>query len=135
MSTAHLSLLADLVLLIHALFVGFVVLSLPLILIGGASGWQWVRNRAFRFTHLAAITFVVLQTWFDQICPLTRWENILRMQAGEAVYERGLIADFLHAVLFYRAPEWVFLMVYTIFGLAIVWAWWRVPPQTRKMRD
>ena len=39
---------ADTVLLIHALFVAFVVLGLLLILVGGLLHWPWVRNRLFR---------------------------------------------------------------------------------------
>ena len=46
--------LADLVLLVHFLFVLFVVLGLMLILVGGAFGWRWVRDQAFRVAHLLA---------------------------------------------------------------------------------
>ncbi len=131
MSDSHIMLLADLVLVAHALFVCFVVLSLPLILLGGYFNWSWVRNRIFRYGHLLAIGFVVVQTWRGKICPLTIWESKLRIAAGEMPYERGFIADWLHSLLFYSAPQWVFGLVYTLFAALIVMAWWRVPPASK----
>ena len=62
---------ADVLLLGHVLFVGFVVLGLALVLLGNPLGWNWVRNPWFRFAHLAAIGVVVLQSWIGLICPLT----------------------------------------------------------------
>ncbi|MDP2324987.1 MAG: DUF2784 family protein, partial [Gammaproteobacteria bacterium] len=55
--------LADLVLIAHALYVGFVVLGFGLILLGLARGWPWVRRPGFRYAHVDAIGIVVLQTW------------------------------------------------------------------------
>ena len=56
-------LLADALLLIHVLFVGFVVLGLLAIYAGCFLHWHWVRNRWFRILHLMAIAIVVLQAW------------------------------------------------------------------------
>ncbi|MEK7697633.1 MAG: DUF2784 family protein, partial [Pseudomonadota bacterium] len=56
--------LADAVLLLHALYVVFVVGGLLLILAGWWRGWAWARNFWLRWLHLAAIGFVVLETWF-----------------------------------------------------------------------
>jgi hypothetical protein len=66
--------LADLVLVVHGLYVGFVVIGFALILLGIARGWPWVRRPGFRYTHLAAIGFVVLQVWIGMECPLTTWK-------------------------------------------------------------
>ena len=65
---------ADLILLLHTLFVGFVVLGLILVLLGAARGWAWVRNAKFRLMHLLAILVVVAQAGLGSICPLTRLE-------------------------------------------------------------
>jgi hypothetical protein len=32
-------------------------------------------------------------------------------------------------MLYYDAPPWVFGLVYTLFGLAVLWLWWRFPPR------
>lgn len=120
-------LLADAILVTHAGIVAFVVAGLPLILIGGWRGWRWVRGRAFRFTHLALIAFIVVQTWLGQLCPLTVWENQLRQIAGQNGYSRSFIEHWLSRLLFFDAPWWVFVTAYSAFGLLVVLAWWRVP--------
>ncbi len=116
-------LLADAILVIHFLFVVFVVLGLMLILLGLMAGWSWVHNRKFRIAHLAAIGIVVLQAWLGQLCPLTVWENDLRRLAGQSAYEETFVEHWLHEVLFYQAEPWVFAMIYTGFGVLVVLVW------------
>lgn len=120
---------ADTILLIHALFVAFVVFGLFLILIGGILHWAWVRNRRFRLAHLVAIGIVVLQSWFSVICPLTLWEMSLRDKAGLATYPGSFVAHWLETLLYYRAPEWVFIVVYTLFGALVVASWFWIRPR------
>jgi hypothetical protein len=104
---------ADLVLVVHSLFVAFVVLGFALIWIGHVAGWHWVRNNVFRSTHLAAITFVAIEALIGMTCPLTEIENGLRGNADE----RSFIARLLHAVIFYDFPEWVFTVAYVAFAV------------------
>jgi len=120
---------ADLLLLIHALFVVFVVLGLALVLVGKWLGWSWVRNPYFRVAHLAAIAVVVLQSWIGVICPLTTWEMALRERAGDVVYSGAFIANWLEKILYYQAPAWVFMVCYTIFGALVVASWFWVRPR------
>lgn len=122
-SEALYGLLADAILVIHFLFVVFVVFGLALILIGLRARWSWVHNRIFRVTHLAAIGIVVLQAWLGQLCPLTIWENNLRRLAGQSAYEETFVEHWLHQVLFYQAEPWVFAMIYTGFGVLVVLVW------------
>jgi hypothetical protein len=63
---------ADAVLMLHVLFVAFVIVGLVLIVVGRLMSWSWVRNWWFRVIHLVAIGIVVLQSWLGVICPLTR---------------------------------------------------------------
>lgn len=120
---------ADTVLLAHALFVAFVVFGLLLILVGGLLHWPWVRNRRFRLAHLVAIGIVVLQSWFSIICPLTQWEMSLRNKAGDATYPGSFVAHWLETLLYFRAPEWVFILVYTLFGALVFASWFWVRPR------
>ncbi len=122
-SAALYGLLADAILVIHFLFVVFVVFGLALILIGLRARWSWVHNRIFRIAHLAAIGIVVLQAWLGQLCPLTIWENNLRRLAGQSAYEETFVEHWLHQVLFYQAEPWVFAMIYTGFGVLVVLVW------------
>jgi multisubunit Na+/H+ antiporter MnhB subunit len=120
---------ADAILLLHALFVGFVVVGLVLILVGKARAWSWVRNPWFRVAHLVAIGVVVLQSWFGAICPLTTLETTLRSRAGEAAYAGSFVAHWLEILLYYRVPPWVFVVCYTAFGAVVVASWFWVRPR------
>ena len=123
---------ADGLLIVHALFIAFVVLGLVLIIAGLVRGWRWVRNPWFRFIHLGAIGIVVLQSWLDIICPLTIWENNLRKMAGEATYAGSFIQHWLHKLIFYQAETWVFTLTYTAFAALVLLAWYLVPPSLSK---
>lgn len=127
-STAFL-LAADAMLLLHVLFVAFVVFGLILIFVGKARAWTWIRNPWFRLIHLLAIGVVVAQAWFGMICPLTTIEMALRSRAGEATYSGSFISHWLETILYYQAPPWVFIVCYTAFGAAVITSWFRVRPR------
>ena len=122
---------ADAVLLLHVLFVVFVVIGLLLILAGKLLSWAWVRNWWFRVIHLAAIGVVVLQSWLGVICPLTKLEMYLRGKAGDAMYAGSFVAHWLESILYYRAPAWVFAACYTAFAAIVVLSWVWVRPHRR----
>jgi len=123
MDTNLYGVLADGILIVHFAFVAFVVFGFLLILIGLLNRWTWIHNRYFRIMHLVAIGIVVLQAWFNQICPLTLWENELRRRAGESGYTESFIEHWLHKILFYQAEPWVFTTIYTLFGALVLAAW------------
>lgn len=122
------------VLILHVAYVAFVVLGLLLILIGGLFRWRWVRNRWFRAVHLLAITIVVLESWLNITCPLTTLENWLRVKAGAETYDGDFIAIWLHSILFFDLPPWVFVYGYTAFGAAVLAGLILVPSKLRAGR-
>lgn len=117
--------LADLVLIIHFAFVLFVTGGLLFIWMGAAAGWRCVRNFGFRIAHLAAICFVALEALFGMACPLTAWEDALRGASAET----GFIARWLHRLLFYDFPEWLFTSAYVLFALLVAATWHWVRPR------
>ena len=121
--------LADAVLALHLLVVLFVVLGLLVVLLG-RKRWPWVRNPWFRSTHLLAIAVVILQAWLGRICPLTTLEMALRERAGDAVYAGSFIAHWMQNLLYFDAPIWVFAVVYTVFGVAVLFSWFLVKPRS-----
>jgi hypothetical protein len=123
------ALAADALLIIHSLLVLFIVGGLALVIIGCAIGWSWVRNPWFRLLHLLAIAVVVLQAWAGRICPLTTWEMALRDEAGQSTYHTSFIAHWLGRLLYYDAPPWVFVVLYSGFGLIVLLTWWWVRPR------
>lgn len=127
--------LADAVLAVHVAIVVFVVGGLLLILLGNRLGWQWVNRPWFRYLHLMAIGVVVLQAWLGVLCPLTTLEMWLRAEAGEAGYTGSFVQHWLQRLLYYEAPPWVFIAAYSLFGLAVLFAWWKFPPAKGSQRQ
>ena len=120
---------ADAILLLHFLFVAFIVLGLLLIFVGNVLAWSWVRNPWFRLTHLLAIGVVVVQSWMSFICPLTVVEMALRSRADDATYSGSFISHWLEEILYYQLPAWVFAASYTAFGAGVVASWFWVRPR------
>lgn len=129
------ALLADALLLLHVGIVLFVVGGQALILVGGPLRWVWVRRRAFRYTHLALMGFIVLQTWLGQLCPLTVWEQQLRRAAGQEAYSQSFIEYWLNELIFFEAPWWVFVAAYTAFFTLLLASWRRWPPSPRILKS
>lgn len=120
--------LADLVLLIHLAFVLFVITGFAAIPVGGWRGWRWVRSVRFRAAHLGAIAFVAGEAVVGFACPLSVWEDALRGRTAQASF----MARFVHRVLFYDLPEWVFTAAYGVLALAALSLWWLVPVRRRR---
>jgi len=81
---------AQLVVILHAGFVCFVVL-------GGCLAWRW---RWVLFLHIPAILWGALIEFRGWICPLTPLEQWLRRAAGQAGYSGGFIEHYLLPVLY-----------------------------------
>lgn len=120
--------LADLVLGIHFLFVIFVVGALPAVWIGAGMRWRWVKNFRFRAVHLGAIIFVTAEAAAGAVCPLTMLEAQLRHE----VASRNFIGYWLHRLLFYSFPEWVFITAYSVFLILVLVTWYFVAPTRQK---
>src|SRR5688572_18492292 len=121
---------ADAVLVVHFAFVAFVVGGLAAIWAGAALGWSWVRNFAFRMAHLAAIVFVAAEALLGLMCPLTIWEDALRGRDSD----KGFIARWIHSVMFYELPPWVFTIAYVGFALVVLATFLAIPPRRRTPR-
>jgi hypothetical protein len=120
-------LLADLVLIVHFLFVAFVVGGFALILAGAIMRWRWIRSLRFRVAHLLAIAFVAVESIAGVMCPLTAWEDALRGRDSDL----GFIARWVHGIMFYDLAPWVFTTAYVGFALLVAVTWWLVPPVRR----
>jgi len=82
--------LADLILLVHLAFVGFVVLGGLLVL----------RRSKVAWIHLPCAAWGVLIEFAGWVCPLTPLEVSLRMRGGEAGYAGSFISHYVTAVLY-----------------------------------
>jgi hypothetical protein len=120
-------LLADTLLVLHFLIAAFIVAGLALVWLGAGVGWHWVRNPWFRYVHLGAIALVAAEALAGIACPLTVWEDLLR----GGVRPESFVARWVHRLLYYRAPEWVFTAGYVAWTLATLLTLWLVPPRRR----
>lgn len=84
------SLLAELVLALHGVFVLFVVA-------GGLLACRWPRLAWLHLPAAAWGTLVELTGW---LCPLTSLENLLRRRGGEAGYQGACLAHYLEPLLY-----------------------------------
>ena len=82
--------LAELVVVIHLVFVIFAVLGAVLII------WR----RWFIWLHIPAFLWAVWIEITGGICPLTPLENWLRIKAGQGGYTGDFVATYLLPVLY-----------------------------------
>jgi hypothetical protein len=100
-------LLADLVLLVHAAFVVFVML-------GGFAVLRWPR---LAWAHLPVAIWGAGIEFTGGICPLTPLENHWRRLAGEQGYTGGFVEHYVVAALY---PEGLTRGVQIALGLAVL---------------
>jgi hypothetical protein len=101
------SILADAVLVVHLLFIAFVVA-------GGAMLRRWPR---VAWVHVPAAAWGTYATASGAICPLTPIENLFRRSAGEAGYEGGFIEHYLLPLIY---PAGLTPTVQLVLGLVVV---------------
>jgi len=81
---------ADFIVLLHFLFIVFVLLGGFLVF-----KWRWIA-----WLHLPAVIWGALIVMVGWVCPLTPIENRLRQAAGDEVYLTGFIEHYLGPVIY-----------------------------------
>ncbi len=99
--------LADVVLVIHLLFIVFVVVGGLLLL------WK----RWLIWVHLPAAVWGALIEFMGWYCPLTPLENHFRQMAGQSGYEGGFIGHYLLPVIY---PDGLTREIQLILGTIVV---------------
>ena len=108
--------LADLVLVVHFLFIAFVVA-------GGFAAVRWPR---LAWAHIPCFAWGALIEFAGWICPLTPLENELRIASGQAGYSGGFIEHYLLPVIYPGALTremqiWLGLSVLALNAVAYAW--------------
>lgn len=99
--------LADVIVVLHFLFVIFVVAGALLVL-------RWPK---VAWVHLPSATWAALLEFFGWICPLTPLEIHLRRLSGRGVYETGFVEHYILPVLY---PPALTVNTQAFLGLAVV---------------
>ena len=131
MDASDYGLAADVLAVVHAAFVLFVVGGQGLILVGWRAGWSWTRGRLFRWCHLGAIGIVVAQVLVGAYCPLTVIEARWRRAAAEEGPGASFIGYWIDRLIYYDVPLWQMHVLYVLFAALVVWTFVRYPPRRR----
>jgi Protein of Unknown function (DUF2784) len=99
--------LADAVLLLHGLFIVWVVFG----------GLAVIARPLFAWLHLPAVAWAVWISWSGSYCPLTPLEQSLRRAAGQAGYEGGFIEHYLGALIY---PEGLTASLQIAYGAVVL---------------
>ncbi len=113
--------LADLVVLIHLLFIIFVI----------AGGFLVMRWRLLKWVHIPAFVWGVLISFFGWTCPLTPLEHELRNRAGTAGYDGGFIEHYILGIIYPERmlgdlPASVFIAIGLFVLFVKVWVYWKI---------
>ena len=101
------NLLADLVVVIHFLFILFVLGGGLLVLC-----WRWMA-----WLHIPAVLWGALVELTGWVCPLTPLENTLRQRAGAAGYTESFVEQYILPVIY---PAALTREVQLLLGIAVV---------------
>ena len=109
--------LAAVVMLVHLAFVAFVV-------VGGVLALRWPR---VAWVHLPAAVWGAMIALVGWICPLTPFENWLRVRGGGTPYDTGFLEHYLLPILYPVAMTRSLQIATGIFVIALnVLVYWRI---------
>ena len=115
--------LADLLVVIHLSFVGFVIF-------GGFLAWRWPRAV---LAHVPCLAWGVWVEVSGQICPLTPLENHWRHLAGQAGYHGGFLHHYVLPILYppglTRPNQWLLAGLLLAINAA---AYWKILARRKK---
>jgi hypothetical protein len=100
-------LLANAVVIVHALFIVFIVF-------GGFLTWRW---RWVAVLHIPCAIWGVLIEYRGWICPLTPLENSLQVKAGQSGYSGGFIEHYVLPAIY---PSGLTPRVQTVLGTVVL---------------
>jgi len=124
------SLIADIVLVLHFCVVIFITLGFFLIPIGYKFGWRWIKNRKLRIVHCGMMAFITLETLWGITCPLTSIENSLR----GINQPKSFIAYWIEKIVYWDFPAQFFLILYCM-SLGWTFLIWKLCPPNAKCAE
>jgi hypothetical protein len=108
--------LADLVVIVHFVFVLFVVFG----------GFLLFRSKRVAWLHVPCVLWAILIEFAGWICPLTPLEISLREKAGELAYRSGFIEHYILPILYptVLTRRLQFILGFLVFIINFAIYWW-----------
>ena len=100
-------LFADFLVLFHFVFILFVIIGGFLVI-----RWRWII-----WLHIPCAIWGALIEFAGWICPLTPWENYLRVAAGSSGYSGGFIEHYIIPIIY---PSGLTRELQLIFGGVVI---------------
>ena len=106
------------------------ILHLGFVLFGLLGGLLVLWKRGILLLQLPTAAWAIFVELTGRGCPLTAWEQQLRLRAGEAGYSEGFVEHYLLPLLY---PDWLTLPVQYVLAAVVVlcnlaiyaWVIWR----------
>jgi len=120
---------ADIVLVVHFLWIAFVILGFPVFL--------WINSTRWRLIHLAAMIAMVLMQVTRSICPLTYLEAWLKSEGrGAEVYSGKFIIETIERLIYVDTVtlEKITWATGAYLALIALSFWFRPLPGKKKVR-
>ena len=118
---------SDVLVVVHVLWAAFMVGGF---LLGAAAIWRhsWRRWLVFRTVHVIGIVFTASVPLWAGICPVTTWENALRLRTGADAIPHSFLAYYAHRILYLDVPAWAITGCTTLVAIGSVALFFIFPP-------
>ncbi|HKW90095.1 MAG TPA: DUF2784 domain-containing protein [Candidatus Acidoferrales bacterium] len=110
--------LADLVLLTHLAFIGWVIFG----------GLITRRRPKLAVVHIATLIYGIVAEVTTLVCPLTLLENWCEIRAGVQPYHGPFVLHYVDAIVYPNLPAWILIacgVAVCVFNLGVYAMRWR----------
>jgi hypothetical protein len=121
--------MADLLMIIHFLWILFMIIGLPLGL--------WLRSPTLRWIHFAGMSVTAILAATGMYCPLTVWEETLRWETDPGfTYSGSFLARVLSPFLYPQVQPWILRTTTVVWGgLTLLFMIFKRPGSFFQRRD
>ena len=119
--------LSDILVLLHLGWAIFMVGGFVFAVIGifVPAYRRWVKLRT---AHVIGIVFTASVPLWSGYCPVTKWENALRLNEGLPAISRSFLVHYAHRILYLDVPLWTITLGTTLVAVVSVALYFVYPP-------
>jgi len=120
-------LLSDILVILHFLWAAFMVggFVLAVVCIFKPRFRGWIKTRTI---HVGGIVFTASVPLWAKYCPVTDWENALRLGTGRTPIPRSFLAHYAEEILYLNVPLWAITLSTTLVAVGSIVLYFIYPP-------